>query len=140
VHLMDESGEIRATGFNDAVDRFYPILQENKVYFISKAKVTIAKKQFSTLPNEYEISLESGSEIEECAEAGDVPEVKYNFVPINELNTVEPNNTTDVIAILDSYSDVSEIVSKATQRPIKKRELSLIDSSGMSVRMTLWGS
>ena len=30
VHLMDESGEIRATGFNDAVDRFYPILQENK--------------------------------------------------------------------------------------------------------------
>lgn len=140
VHLMDESGEIRATGFNDAVDRFYPILQENKVYFISKAKVNIAKKQFSTLPNEYEISLESGSEIEECAEAGDVPEVKYNFVPIDQLFSVEPNSTTDVISILDGYSDVSEIVSKATQRPIKKRELTLIDSSGMSVRMTLWGA
>lgn len=140
VNLLDESGEIRATGFNDAVDRFYPILQENKVYFISKAKVTIAKKQFSTLPNEYEITLESNSEIEECAEAGDVPEVKYNFVPIDQLSTVEPNQTTDVITILDNYSDVSEIVSKATQRPIKKRELTLIDSSGMSVRMTLWGS
>lgn len=89
---MDESGEIRATGFNDAVDRFYPILQENKVYFISKAKVTIAKKQFSTLPNEYEISLESGSEIEECAEAGDVPEVKYNFVPIK--SSIRSNRTT----------------------------------------------
>lgn len=140
VNLLDESGEIRATAFNDAVDRFYPVLQENKVYFISKAKVTIAKKQFSTLPNEYEISLESGSEIEECAEAGDVPEVKYNFVSIDQLTTVEPNQTTDVITILDGYTDVSEILSKATQRPIKKRDLTLIDSSGMSVRMTLWGS
>lgn len=139
VNLLDESGEIRATAFNDAVDRFYPMLQENKVYFISKAKVTIAKKQFSTLPNEYEISLESSSEIEECAEASDVPEVKYNFVPIDQLMSVEPNQTTDVITILDSYSDVSELVSKATQRPVKKRDLTLIDSSGMSVRMTLWG-
>lgn len=139
VNLLDESGEIRATAFNDAVDRFYPLLQENKVFFISKAKVTIAKKQFSTLPNEYEISLESNSEIEECAEAGDVPEVKYNFVPIDQLTTVEPNQTTDVITILDTYTDVSEIVSKATQRPIKKRELTLVDSSGMSVRLTLWG-
>lgn len=139
VNLLDESGEIRATGFNDAVDRFYPLLQENKVYFISKAKVNIAKKQFSNLPNEYEIALESNSEIEECAEASDVPEVKYHFVPIDQLSHVEPNQTTDVITILDSYAGVSEIVSKATQRPIKKRELTLIDSSGMSVRLTLWG-
>lgn len=139
VNLLDESGEIRATGFNDAVDRFYPLLQENKVYFISKARVNIAKKQFSNLPNEYEIALESHSEIEECTETSDVPEVKYQFVPIDRLSTVEPNQTTDVITILDGYSDVSEILSKATQRPIKKRELTLIDSSGMSVRLTLWG-
>ncbi|WFD44641.1 Replication factor A protein 1 [Malassezia psittaci] len=139
VNLLDDSGEIRATGFNDAVDRFYPLLQENKVYFISKAKVNIAKKQFSNLSNEYEIALESNSEIEECTEASDVPEVKYQFVAIDQLNNIEPNQTTDVIAILDEYSDVSEIVSKATQRPIKKRELTLIDSSGMSVRLTLWG-
>ena len=139
VNLLDESGEIRATGFNDAVDRWYPVLQENKVYFFSKAKVNIAKKQFSTLNNEYEITFEASSEIEECAEASDVPEVKYSFVPIDQLDTVEPSQTTDVIAILDSYTDVSEIVSKATQRPVKKRELTLIDSSGVSVRLTLWG-
>lgn len=139
VHLLDESGEIRATAFNDAVDRFYPVFQENKVYFISKAKVQIAKKQFSTLPNEYEITLESNSEVEECADASNVPEVKYEFTPLDQLMSIEPNQTTDVITILDSYTDVSEIVSKATQRPIKKRELTLIDSSGMSVRMTLWG-
>ena len=139
VNLLDESGEIRATAFNDAVDRFYPLMQENGVYFISKAKVNIAKKQFSTLNNEYEITLESNSEVEACAETSDVPEVKYNFCAIDQLDSVEPSQTTDVIAILDSYTDVSEIVSKSTQRPVKKRELTLIDSSSTSVRLTLWG-
>jgi hypothetical protein len=31
VHFLDESGEIRATGFNDQVDAFYDKLKEGKV-------------------------------------------------------------------------------------------------------------
>ncbi|PWN54342.1 replication factor-a protein [Violaceomyces palustris] len=139
VNLLDESGEIKATGFNDAVDKFFPLLQENKVYLISKAKVNIAKKQFSNLQNEYEITFESHSEIEECHDASDVPEVKYEFVPIDQLESVEPNQTCDVIGVLDSYGELSEIISKASQKPVAKRELSLVDQSSRSVRLTLWG-
>ncbi|EPQ29340.1 uncharacterized protein PFL1_03095 [Pseudozyma flocculosa PF-1] len=139
VKLLDESGEIKATGFNDAVDRFYGLLQENKVYLISKAKVSIAKKQFSNLSNEYEIMFENSTEIEECTDASDVPEVKYEFVPIDQLENVEPNQTCDVIGVLESYGEVSEIVSKASQRPVSKRELTLVDQSGRSVRLTMWG-
>ena len=62
---MDESGEIKATGFNNAVDEFYDKLQEGKVYYISKARVNLAKKKFSNLPNDYELSLERNTEIEE---------------------------------------------------------------------------
>jgi replication factor A1 len=29
--FLDETGEIKAVAFNDAVDRFYEVLQENKV-------------------------------------------------------------------------------------------------------------
>ncbi|KAN0064628.1 Replication factor A protein 1 [Thecaphora frezii] len=139
VNLLDESGEIKATGFNDAVDRFYALLQENKVYLISKAKVNIAKKQFSNLSNEYEITFENSTEIEECTDASDVPEVKYEFVPIDQLESVEPNQTCDVIGVLDSYGELSEIISKASQRPVSKRELTLVDQSNRSVRLTLWG-
>lgn len=139
VNLLDDSGEIKATGFNDAVDRFYPLLQENHVYLISKARVNIAKKQFSNLQNEYEITFENSTEIEECTDASDVPEVKYEFVRINELESVEPNQTCDVIGILDSYGELSEIVSKASQRPVQKRELTLVDQGNKSVRLTLWG-
>jgi ssDNA-binding replication factor A large subunit len=32
VHFVDETGEIRATGFNDQVDSFYDKLKEGNVY------------------------------------------------------------------------------------------------------------
>lgn len=60
---MDETGEIKVTGFNDQVDAWEKFIEEGKVYFLSKAKVGIAKKQFSNVNNEYEITLESGTEI-----------------------------------------------------------------------------
>lgn len=63
VTFLDETGEIKATGFNDAVDQFYNLLEEGKVYFVSKARVGIAKRQFSNVNNEYEITLENSSEI-----------------------------------------------------------------------------
>ena len=31
VHFLDETGEIRATGFNDQVDAFYELLKEGNV-------------------------------------------------------------------------------------------------------------
>jgi hypothetical protein len=31
VNFVDESGEIRATGFNDAIDKFYELLEVGKV-------------------------------------------------------------------------------------------------------------
>ncbi|CEH13439.1 probable replication factor-a protein 1 [Ceraceosorus bombacis] len=139
VNLLDESGEIKATGFNDAVDKYYHVLQDNKVYFISKAKVNIAKKQFSNLNNEYEITFERDTEIEECTAPEGVPEVKYNFVSFDQLETVEPNETCDIIAVVDDVGVLGEIISKASQKPVAKRELKLVDQSGRSVQITLWG-
>lgn len=60
---MDDSGEIRATGFNQQVDQFFDMLQEGKAYLISKARVNIAKKQFNNVNNEYELMLGNETEI-----------------------------------------------------------------------------
>lgn len=67
VTLMDESGEIRGTAFNQVVDEIYDKLEEGKVYFLSKARVNLAKKKFSNLSNDYELSLEKNTEIEEVS-------------------------------------------------------------------------
>ena len=65
VTLMDESGEIKATGFNDAVEMLYDKFQEGKVYFISKARVNLARKKFSNIANDYELSFERHTEVDE---------------------------------------------------------------------------
>lgn len=67
VNFLDESSEIRATGFGDAVDKFYTLLKEGHVYYVSKARVVMAKKQFSNLPNEYELQLGNETEIAEVS-------------------------------------------------------------------------
>lgn len=67
VTLMDDSGEIRGTGFNLVVDDLYPRLEEGKVYYISKARVNLAKKKFSNVNNDYELSFERNTEIEEVS-------------------------------------------------------------------------
>lgn len=44
----------------------------------------------------------------------------------------------DVIGVVQSVSDVSEITTK-TGKQLQKRELTLVDMSQTEVRLTLWG-
>jgi replication factor A1 len=67
VTLMDDSGEIRATAFNAVVDDLYSRLEEGKVYYISKARVNLAKRKFSNVNNDYELGFEKNTEIEEAS-------------------------------------------------------------------------
>lgn len=65
VNLLDESGEIRGTGFNDQCDSLYELFQENRVYYItSPCRVQLAKKQFSNLNNDYELTFERETLVE----------------------------------------------------------------------------
>ncbi|TNY19811.1 hypothetical protein DMC30DRAFT_417560 [Rhodotorula diobovata] len=141
VNLLDESGEIRATGFNEACDKLYPILEEGKVFRISRARVNIAKKQFSNLANEYEITFENSTEVEPVneAEEKDVPQVQFNFTQLSDLTNIDKDGTCDVLGVVQDNGAVSEITAKATQKQIKKRELTIVDRSQYAVRVTLWG-
>ncbi|KAJ3149871.1 Replication factor A protein 1 [Geranomyces michiganensis] len=137
--FVDESGEIRATGFNDAVNTHYDVLKEGKVYYVSKAPIKIAKKQFSNVQNEYEMTLEPQTSITECPDTKDVPGVRYNFIPLDKLSEIEPNTVIDVIGVVKDVGSLSELVSKTTQKPFKKRDLTIVDRSQFEVRMTIWG-
>ncbi|GAA99937.1 uncharacterized protein L969DRAFT_86148 [Mixia osmundae IAM 14324] len=140
VNLLDESGEIRATGFNDAVDNLFNVFEEGKVYYVSKARVNISKnKQYNPTNNEYEIMFERDTQVELCTDTTDLPQVKYNFVNLSDLTTQEANAMIDVLGVVKEVGELSSIVSKATSKQIPKREIVLIDQSEFSVRMTLWG-
>lgn len=137
--FMDESGEIRATGFNDSVDQLYEILQEGHVYTVSKCRVNIAKKQFSNVNNEYELMFERDTEITQCDDAPDIPQIKFAFLPLSQLDGVEANAMVDVIAVVKEIAEASEITAKTTNKPYSKRDLTIVDESGFSVKLTVWG-
>lgn len=65
VNLLDDSGEIRATGFNEQCDLLYDVFREGSVYYISTpCRVQIAKKQFTNLNNDYELTFERETLVE----------------------------------------------------------------------------
>ncbi|WPH00458.1 replication factor a protein 1 [Acrodontium crateriforme] len=140
VNLLDESGEIRATGFNDAVDQWYDMLKEGSVYYItSPCRVQIAKKQFSNVNNDYELTFEKDTSIELAPDMDGVPQVRYNFTTLADLQTIEKDSTIDCIGVLSEVGEVNEIISKSTSKPYSKRELTLVDNTGFNVRLTIWG-
>lgn len=140
VNLLDESGEIKATAFNDQCDAFYGVLQEGSVYYISSpCRVSLAKKQFNNLANDYELAFERDTVVEKAEDQTNVPQVRFNFCTIQELQSIEKDNTVDVIGVLRDVGDVGEITSKKDGRPFQKRELTLVDDTGYSVRVTVWG-
>ena len=51
---------------------------------------------------------------------------------------MNPDTTTDVLAVVKEVGDLADLMSKS-QKPLKKRELVLADQSGYQVRLTLWG-
>lgn len=140
VNLLDESGEIKATAFNDQVDQFYDVLQEGQVYYISTpCRAQFAKKQFTNLPHDYELSFERDTLIELAEDQNAVPQVRFNFCGIQALNNVAKDTVVDVIGVLKEASEVATITSKTTQKDYSKRELTIVDDSRFSIRVTIWG-
>ncbi|KAJ4303358.1 Replication factor A protein 1 [Kalmusia sp. IMI 367209] len=141
VNLLDDTGEIRATGFNDVCEKLYPIFEEGTVYYISApCKVTLAKKQFSNLPNDYELQFERDTEVEKAEDQDNKPQIRYNFTKIGELDSVEKDTTIDTIGVLKEVGEVNTLTSSKTNKDFTKRDLTLADDSQTSVRLTIWGN
>jgi replication factor A1 len=138
--LSDSTSEIRCSGFNESVDKFYDMLNIDSVYFISRASLKTANKQYSRLANDYEMTLGNESVIELCTEQTDAcPPIKLDIVKLNELADKNANDFVDVIGVVKNCSDVTTIMTKATQKELTKREITLVDDSNYTISCTLWG-
>ncbi|XP_028662480.1 replication protein A 70 kDa DNA-binding subunit [Erpetoichthys calabaricus] len=138
MEVVDESGEIRITGFNEQVDKFFSLIEINKVYYISKGTLKIANKQYTSVKNDYEMTLNNETSIVPCDDAMDVPMVQFEFIPIGELENKEKDSVVDVIGVCKSYDDVTKITTKSS-REVSKRAIHLMDRTGKVIATTLWG-
>ncbi|XP_037329613.2 replication protein A 70 kDa DNA-binding subunit [Pungitius pungitius] len=138
MEILDESGEIRVTGFNQEVDKFFSLVDVGKVYYISKGSLKIANKQYTSVKNDYEMSLNGESTIIPCDDAVDVPVIQCDFVSIGDLENREKDSIIDVIGVCKSVDEVTRLTTKSNKE-VSKRTVNLIDMSGKLVTVTLWG-
>ncbi|XP_010571928.1 PREDICTED: replication protein A 70 kDa DNA-binding subunit isoform X2 [Haliaeetus leucocephalus] len=140
IELVDESGEIRATAFNDQADKFFPLIELNKVYYFTKGNLKTANKQYTAVKNDYEITFTNETSVVPCDDAQHLPSVQFEFVSIADLENRPKDSIVDVIGICKSYEDVTKITVKANNREVSKRNVHLMDISGKLVTATLWGN
>lgn len=139
LELVDESGEIRATAFNEQVDKFFPLIEVNKVYYFSKGTLKIANKQFSAVKNDYEMTFNNETSVLPCEDGHHLPTVQFDFTGIGDLESKSKDSLVDIIGICKSYEDVTKITVKSNNREVAKRNICLMDMSGKVVTATLWG-
>ncbi|XP_006280119.2 replication protein A 70 kDa DNA-binding subunit D [Capsella rubella] len=141
VELTDEEGtQIQATMFNDAARKFYDRFQLGKVYYISRGSLKLANKQFKTVQNDYEMTLNDNSEVEEASsEEMFIPETKFNFIPIEDLGLyVNQKELIDLIGVVQSVSPTMSIRRRTDNEMIPKRDITLADESKKTVVVSLW--
>uniref|UniRef100_A0A674C907 Replication protein A 70 kDa DNA-binding subunit n=1 Tax=Salmo trutta TaxID=8032 RepID=A0A674C907_SALTR len=120
--IVDESGEIKVTAFNKEVDKFFPLLETGKVYYISEGKVKETNKKYITSKNNYEIILRNVTSIVPCEDDQNLP---------------MHMEKDDIIGVCRSVDDLSGFA--RTGREAYKRNIHLMDTSGKAVAVTLWG-
>ncbi|KAH7476637.1 hypothetical protein PRIC1_000650 [Phytophthora ramorum] len=138
VDLLDaKGGEIRATFFNDGVDKFYEMLRPGNVFYFAGGKVKMANRRFSSVDNDYEVTFDQHSDISPAPEDNQISQMHYVFKKIAEIETVPAEANVDVIGIVRDVGQVNEITSKAGKQ-LFKRDISLVDDSNAEIKCTLW--
>lgn len=145
VDLLDEwDGEIRAVLFNEMVDRYFHILQTGNVFMISKGRLKHANRRFSTVNNDFEITVDENTIIEPINDTANIKVGNFDFKSLEVLQqTVADNDIIDVVAIIEEIEDTEEINTKQGVRP--KRTVKLVEGSQhdstqqMMVELTMWG-
>lgn len=141
IDLLDSAGgEIRATFFKDACEKWFPILEEQQVYTFSGGRLKVGDRKYSTIKNDYELTFDANSEIRPVANDNEIKSMSYSFVKIGDIANKEVNAIVDILAIVRSASDCNEVVStKLGGKVLHKRDLVIYDDSGYDIRLTLWG-
>lgn len=66
-----------------------------QIYYITKASLRAANRQFNTTNNDYEMTFNHDTIIEACdaGEGENIPQVQFNFIPISEIANRATNST-----------------------------------------------
>ncbi|XP_049795806.1 replication protein A 70 kDa DNA-binding subunit-like isoform X2 [Schistocerca nitens] len=135
MELVDNSGHIHATAFGEQCDEFYDLIEEGRVYFISRGKLNPTNKKFTSVNHRYQMTFTRWTTVRPCKKDDtSIPHIAFNFVSLNKLAD------TALSAVIDVIGVVKDTGSKKRNEQEKKREVTIVDQSNATVKLTLWGT
>lgn len=139
-NFLDESGEIKATAFNENAERFFNLFEVFKVYIISNGNVKPAPEN-AYLKNDFEMIIENYTKVKPCVDdQTSVPMPTFNFLTIRQITFLPEGSYTDVIGVCHKISCTTIVQVKLNNQQMFKREITLIDKSLKSITVKLWGT
>ena len=139
VDLMDKDGsDIQATFFNEVCDEYEDFLQENRVYTFSGGSVKKAQSKYANLKNEWQITFDKKTVIEEVTDDGTIQINLGNFLTLNEVASLTSHEICDVRAIVHVVGNPTSITLKNGEEKIRKN-IMLVDDTGFSICIWFWG-
>lgn len=130
--LIDESGEIRVTAYNEDCERIFNTIEAGKVYQVSQCQIKPANRQYSSVNNDYEMSVQGDSQFILCPDDTHIPKVDFNFTKIEAIGQRLTGTLVDVIGVLLNCGDLTSITTKQGKE-LKKKELKIGDETGYAV-------
>ena len=98
--LDSDGGEIRCVAFGDAALKLDSVVQQGRVYYVSKGQLSTSRNMKYAL-QQYEIRLDMHSQVEECPEDSGVKIAKmhFNFKKVAEVEQVPAGQLTDLLGV-----------------------------------------
>ena len=144
IELMDTKGtQIRANLWNNVAEKFYETLIVGTVYYISNGMLKPANKKYSSINNQYEMTLNERSEIE-AVDLDSVAtkldfKVSYDFVKIKDLASfVGRQRMLDVVGVATNVGQLGSVKRKSDGSELMRRDITIVDESALTVTVTLW--
>ncbi|OQS54542.1 RPA1 [Ecytonucleospora hepatopenaei] len=133
--FLDKTAQIKIVCFGNAVDLFFPVVQNGKVYEIINGSIKMANQKYSRNKHEYEIHLDDMSKMNMVEDDG-VPAYTFSFNRIKDITCEQ--QFVDVCGIVKEVYEMRTVTVKSTGKELEKRDILLLDETG-SIKITLWG-
>ncbi|KAL7727730.1 hypothetical protein ACLKA6_008067 [Drosophila palustris] len=141
--LMDATGKIHVTAYQDECEKFYDLIEIGNVYIFSGYCVKIVDIGGFYWPHKhpFEIKLNSTTEVKLCEDNDDegIPEIKLDLLPICQVWYKGSNEFVDTVGFCTKVGEMAEAYTPTGTKAI--RDITLADPmSGDSVTLTLWNN
>lgn len=137
--LLDNyNTRIQASFFSEAAEKFFPIIEEEKVYFFSGGSVSLAEQKYRTPECSYQLSFNASASIMPSHDqTWKIIGVDRAVTPIERIANMTEKSLVDVLGIVQEVGDVLDRTSKKGQA-LRQRVLKIFDKSRKLIEISLW--